>query len=196
MNKQGTCSLVLFPHNMLNAMDEKDFPSEIWTIGHSNRELEDFMEILRSFKIELVADVRSLPGSSRFPHFNKESLEMSLKEHSIEYVHIPELGGRRKVNKDTKNTAWKNKSFRGYADYMDTEDFEDGIKVLLDHSQKRRTVLMCAEGLWWRCHRSMISDYLKSIGINVNHIMDNSKYNEHSYTSPAKFVNGKLTYHE
>jgi uncharacterized protein (DUF488 family) len=177
-------------------MDEKDIPSEIWTIGHSNRELEDFIKILKSFKIELVADVRSLPGSNRFPHFNKESLRKSLKEHTIYYVHIPELGGRRNFDKDSKNTAWKNKSFRGYADYMESEDFKNGIKVLLDYAKKMKTVIMCAEALWWRCHRSMISDYLKSIGIIVNHIMDILKYSEHSYTSPAKIEEGKLTYRE
>jgi uncharacterized protein (DUF488 family) len=178
----------------MNSENNK-LPSDIWTIGHSTRNIENFIEILKSFNIELLADVRSLPGSNRFPHFNKESLARSLKESSVDYTHIPLLGGRRSVKKDSQNQAWKNKSFRGYADYMETEQFKEGIDVLLKLSENKRTVIMCAEALWWRCHRSMISDYLKSLGITVHHIMDISKSEEHVYTAPAKIVNGVLTYH-
>ena len=170
------------------------FPSDIWTIGHSTRSLDAFIQVLKSFKIELLADVRSLPGSNRFPHFNKEALEDSLKKHSIEYIHIPELGGRRSVEKGSLNTAWKSKSFRGYADYMETQEFRKGIEILADFSRNKRTAIMCAEVLWWLCHRSMISDYLKSLGVAVHHITDVSKSEEHTYTSPAKIVNGELTY--
>lgn len=176
-------------------INKTNLPSEILTIGHSTRSIEDFINVLKSFNVELIADVRSFPGSKRFPHFNKESLFLLLKEHSIEYIHIPELGGRRSVKKDSKNTAWKSKSFRGYADYMETEQFAEGIEILIDNALRKRTSIMCAEALWWRCHRSMISDYLKSIGINVNHILDISKNEEHLYTSPAKIADGMLTYH-
>jgi uncharacterized protein (DUF488 family) len=175
--------------------EKNKLPSDIWTIGHSTRNIENFIDILKSFNIELLTDVRSLPGSNRFPHFNKESLEISLKERSVDYTHIPLLGGRRSVKKDPQNQAWKNKSFRGYADYMETEQFKEGIDVLLKLSENKRTAIMCAEALWWRCHRSMISDYLKSLGITVHHIMDISKSEEHVYTAPAKIVNGVLTYH-
>ena len=100
----------------------------VWTIGHSTRTLEKLIEMLHSFKIEMVADIRSYPGSRRYPQFNKESLEVSLPENNIQYVHLKKLGGRRKVNPDSKNTAWRHVAFRGYADYMETEDFEEGIQ--------------------------------------------------------------------
>ena len=166
----------------------------VWTIGHSTRTLEKLIEMLHSFKIEMVADIRSYPGSRRYPQFNKESLEVSLPENNIQYVHLKKLGGRRKVNPDSKNTAWRHVAFRGYADYMETEDFKEGIQELEKISLQQRTAFMCSEAVWWRCHRSMVSDYLKAHGWKVMHIMDVGKEEEHPYTAPAKVVNGELTY--
>jgi uncharacterized protein (DUF488 family) len=166
----------------------------IWTIGHSTRSPEKFNEILLSFRIELVADVRSYPGSRKFPQFNKEALQISLPEHNIQYVHLTDLGGRRKADPGSKNTGWRHPAFRGYADYMETGAFRDAIQVLMKNSLKLRTAFMCSEAVWWRCHRSMISDYLKLQGWKVMHIMDAGKAEEHPYTSPAKIVNGKLNY--
>ena len=166
----------------------------IWTIGHSTRSLDEFLALLRSFNIELVADVRNFPGSRKYPHFNKESMEATLPQHNIQYVHLKNLGGRRKVNPESKNTAWKNEAFRGYADYMETNTFKEGITELMSIALKQRTAYMCSESVWWRCHRAMISDYLKAQGWIVLHIMDVSKSQEHPYTSPARIVNGVLNY--
>jgi len=153
-----------------------------------------FLELLTSFDIELLADVRSFPGSRRFPHFNTENLRGSLADPGIDYVHIPELGGRRKTRLDSQNVAWRNESFRGYADYMETEAFREGIEQLLELARERRTAIMCAEAVWWRCHRSLIADYLKAAGVAVAHILGVGKSEEHPYTSAAQIVNGKLSY--
>ena len=166
----------------------------IWTIGHSTRALEEFVAMLHSFNIELVADIRSFPGSRTFPQFNKEALEISLPENKIQYVHIKDLGGRRKPNPDSKNTAWRHIAFRSYADYMETDSFKDGIKELEKIALKQRTAYMCSEAVWWRCHRSMVSDYLKLNGWEVMHIMGIGKATEHPYTGPARVVNGELNY--
>jgi len=168
----------------------------IWTIGHSTRPMEEFIAMLQSFQIELIADIRSFPGSRRYPHFNKESLEKSLPENNIQYIHLKDLGGRRKANPDSKNTSWRNLAFRGYADYMETDAFKDGIKELEKIAIKHRTAYMCSEAVWWRCHRSIVSDYLKVKGWKVLHIMGNGKEEEHHYTAPAKIVNGELSYDE
>jgi uncharacterized protein (DUF488 family) len=166
----------------------------IWTIGHSTRSFEEFLEMLHSFSIKLIADVRSYPGSRRFPQFNKEALEVSLPQDSIQYAHLKNLGGRRKANPDSKNTGWRHAAFRGYADYMETNAFKDGIIELANRALGQRTAYMCSEALWWRCHRSMISDYLRLQGWNVMHIMGIGKAEPHSYTEPARIVEGKLNY--
>ncbi|MEO5648688.1 MAG: DUF488 domain-containing protein [Ginsengibacter sp.] len=166
----------------------------IWTIGHSTRPFEEFTDMLDSFKIELLVDVRSYPGSRKFPQYNKETLAITLPEKNIQYTHIRELGGRRKVNPDSKNTAWRHVAFRGYADYMETDEFKTGIKELEKTALKQRTAYMCSEAVWWRCHRSMISDYLKVHGWKVMHIMAIGKEDEHPYTAPARMVNGELSY--
>lgn len=167
----------------------------IWTIGHSTRSLEEFIEMLKSFQIEVVADVRSFPGSRRYPYFSKEKLEISLPQTGIRYIHIKKLGGRRKVHLDSKNTSWRHPSFRGYADYMETNSFAEGIEELKQIALAQRTAYMCSEAVWWRCHRSMISDFLKAEGWNVMHIMGVGKAKEHPYTQPARIVDGKLSYH-
>ena len=170
------------------------YQKTIWTIGHSTRSIEEFIEMLLTFGIEILVDIRSFPGSKRFPQFNKENLAESLLTNKIEYVHILRLGGRRTPTKDSKNTGWKEEAFRGYADYMETEYFKKGIEELIEIAEKRKTAIMCSEAVWWKCHRSMISDYLKLNGWTVLHIMDKTKTEEHPYTQVAKITAGKLDY--
>ncbi len=184
---------------------------KIWTIGHSTRSIDDFISLLKKNEIKLLADVRSWPGSKRYPQFNKEALAESLNAHGIRYEHFPELGGRRKPNADSRNTAWRNASFRSYADYMETEEFHKGVERLLAFARNdglgspesfrgSETVtpwsaaIMCAEAVWWRCHRSLISDYLKARGIEVMHILSANKIEPHPFTSAARIVNGELSY--
>ena len=167
----------------------------IWTIGHSIREIDDFISILEAQRIKLIVDVRLLPGSKRYPQFNQDALAKSLSENGISYEHFPELGGRRKPKPDSRNSAWRNESFRGYADHMETEEFSKGIDRLIDLAEKiGPTAIMCAEAVWWRCHRALISDFLKARGIEVVHIMDAKKTEPHPFTSVARIVNGQLTY--
>jgi len=167
---------------------------ELWTVGHSTRPIEELIEALRSFEIKVLADVRSFPGSRRYPQFNKEQLKTSLAADGIEYQHFPELGGRRRGRPDSPNVAWRNDSFRGYADYMETVDFREGMARLLDVAREHRTAIMCAEAVWWRCHRSLISDYLKAKGVEVTHIMAPGKSEAHPFTSAARIVDGELSY--
>ena len=166
----------------------------IWTIGHSTHPLEEFINLLNSFKIQLVADIRSYPGSRRYPHFNKELLNDSLAKNTIEYVHFRDLGGRRKSKPDSINTGWRHEAFRGYADYMETDLFNFAIRELELLAIEKRTAYMCSEALWWRCHRSMVSDWLKLNGWKVIHIMGVGKSEEHPYTQPARIVEGRLLY--
>src|SRR4051812_3364930 len=126
----------------------------IFTIGHSTRTLDEFISLLHENKIAALADVRSYPGSKRFPHFNKEALAGSLEKENIEYIHLPSLGGRRKPLPGSHNTAWKNTMFRGYADHMETAAFAEGLDSLTSLALKRNTAYMCSEAVWWRCHRS------------------------------------------
>ena len=166
----------------------------IWTVGHSTRTAEKFLEILRAHEIGVLVDVRSFPGSRRYPQFNKEELAELLARLGIEYKHERRLGGRRAPRADSHNTGWKNASFRGYADYMETEEFRRGVEELLEVAAKERSAIMCAEAVWWRCHRSLISDYLRAEGHTVLHIMDKYTTKEHYYTSAAMIVKGKLSY--
>jgi uncharacterized protein (DUF488 family) len=167
----------------------------IWTIGHSTRTIEKFISLLEEHGIKSLGDVRLLPGSKRYSQFNKEKLSDSLGKAGIRYEHFPELGGRRKAKPDSRNIAWRNESFRGYADFMETEEFDKGVKRLLDlAAHAGPAAIMCAEAVWWRCHRSLISDYLKAQGIEVMHILDANKTEPHPYTSAARIVNGQLSY--
>ena len=168
--------------------------TRIWTIGHSTRGAEEFVEILRKHQLEALVDVRSFPGSRRYPHFNKGQLSETLPEAGIEYLHLPELGGRRKPGAGSKNVAWRNEGFRGYADYMETPDFRKGIETLLGLGRSKRAAIMCAEALWWRCHRSLIADYLKARGVGVIHILAVGKAELHPYTSAARIIDGRLSY--
>jgi uncharacterized protein (DUF488 family) len=166
----------------------------IWTIGHSTLSIEEFVDRLKSFDIELLADVRSFPGSRRYPHFNQENLSSVLPEVQIRYQHFRELGGRRRARPDSLNVAWRNESFRGYADHMETAEFHGGIERLLAIAGKQRVAIMCSEAVWWRCHRSLISDYLKVKGIEVMHIMGSGKAEPHPFTSASRVENGELSY--
>jgi len=167
----------------------------IWTIGHSTRAVDEFISLLKENEIKLLADVRAWPGSKRYPQFNKEVLAESLNAHGISYEHFPELGGKRKSKPDSRNSAWPNASFRGYADYVETEEFKKGIERLLDVAEETGpTAIMCAEAVWWRCHRSLIADYLKVRGVEVLHILGANKIEPHPYTPAARIVNGELSY--
>jgi uncharacterized protein (DUF488 family) len=167
----------------------------IWTIGHSTRTIDEFISLLKGNEIELLVDVRAWPSSKRYPQFNKETLAESLTVHGIRYEHFPELGGKRKSNPDSRNTVWRNASFRGYADYMETEQFQKGIERLLEVAAKAGpTAIMCAEAVWWRCHRSLIADYLKARGVEVQHILAATKVEPHPYTPAARIVDGTLSY--
>lgn len=166
----------------------------IFTIGHSTHSFDEFAVMLSSFHIEVVADIRRFPGSQRFPWFSKEVLQTQLMQKQMQYVHIPELGGRRKPHPDSQNIAWTHPAFRGYADYMETDEFKKGITILEKWALKQTTAILCAEALWWRCHRKLVSDYLKANGWTVWHIMGVGKSEAHRYSAPASIVNGVLSY--
>lgn len=166
----------------------------IYTIGHSTHSMEEFIGMLKSFQIRVLADIRRFPGSRMYPRFNKENLNAVLKRNGIEYIHFEDLGGRRKVHEDSANNRWHNASFRGYADYMETEAFEKAIEKLVALALDQPTAYMCSEAVWWRCHRSMVSDYLKAKGWRVWHIMAPGKAEEHPYTSPARVVGDQVSY--
>ena len=166
----------------------------IWTVGHSTRSLGEFLNLLAENDIGTLADVRSYPGSNKFPHFNAEQLSISLETAHVKYVHLKALGGRRKPRLDSPNTVWRNASFRAYADYMETDAFRDGINEILDLAREGRVAIMCSEAVWWRCHRSMISDHLKANGAVVEHIMSSDHTVEHPFTSAARIQDGELVY--
>jgi uncharacterized protein (DUF488 family) len=167
----------------------------MWTIGHSTRTAGDFVAALQAHGIRVIADVRLLPGSRRYPHFDQDALAAELAKHGIGYSHFRELGGRRKPRPDSQNTAWRNDAFRGYADYMETPEFAAGVERLTALAEANGpTALMCAEAVWWRCHRGLVADYLKVRGCEVLHIMSDKKAEPHPFTSAARVVNGRLNY--
>jgi uncharacterized protein (DUF488 family) len=166
----------------------------IWTVGHSTRSGDEFIEILRAQGIEVLVDVRTYPGSRRYPQFNRAALAESLAAVGIRYLHEPSLGGRRRARPDSHNTAWRNEQFRGYADHMETDEFKNGVRALLELAANARVAVMCAEAVWWRCHRSLIADYLKAEGHEVVHILDEKKTEEHPFTAAASVINGRLSY--
>jgi uncharacterized protein (DUF488 family) len=166
----------------------------IWTIGHSTRPIDAFIALLHSQQIELLIDVRRFPGSRMHPQFNSAALATSLAGAGIAYRPAPELGGRRTPRRDSCNTAWRNASFRGYADHMETAEFGAALERLVADAVKQRTAVMCAEAVWWQCHRSLIADALKARGVQVLHILDGPKIAEHPYTAAARVVDGRLEY--
>lgn len=167
---------------------------EIWTVGHSSHTFEEFLALLQSFQIDTLVDVRRLPGSSKFPHFDKAFLEVQMPKHNMQYLHLEDLGGRRRTSAASQNTAWRLKSFRGYADYMETDGFQNAFHQLEVIGGSSRTAFFCAEAVWWSCHRSLIADNLKFKGWIVMHIMGVGKAQEHPYTQPARIVDNELVY--
>ena len=176
-------------------MSDVDSPwPTVWTIGHSTRAGADFIHILKAHQIGTLVDVRSFPGSRRYPQFNGAELSESLAGEGIAYHHLPTLGGRRRSSPNSRNTAWRNPSFRAYADHMETPEFKQGIERLLELARESRTAVMCAEALWWRCHRSLIADYLKALGATVIHLSDEKQTETHPYTTAARIIQGRLSY--
>jgi uncharacterized protein (DUF488 family) len=166
---------------------------KVWTIGHSTRSLEDFIALLAREEIESLWDVRSFPMSRRYPHFNRESLRIALPDAGIAYEHAPQLGGRRRVPKNAPPTEWRNAGFKGYAAYMTTPEFRLAIDGLRIAAAERRTAIMCAEAVPWRCHRNLIGDALAARGDEVLDILD-AATRPHKLTSFAVIVNGDVTY--
>jgi len=166
----------------------------IFTIGHSTLPIEKFLEMLTAHGIRQLVDVRTIPKSRRHPHFGQDQLAPSLEEHGIRYVHLPGLGGLRHARKDSINTGWKNASFRGYADYMQTDAFAGGLSKLMDLAATTPTAIMCAEAVPWRCHRSLIADALTARGIQVEHILSATSRKPHTYTSFARVEGESVTY--
>jgi uncharacterized protein (DUF488 family) len=175
-------------------MLKQEEPLTIWTVGHSNRSAEEFVQLITANYIQAIADVRRFPGSRRCPQFGRDQLSEALATAQIEYLHFPELGGRRNPRPDSLNDAWRNASFRAYADYMSEPDFLHGVNRLLALARQKSTAVMCAEALWWQCHRALIADYLKARGNRVIHILSPNKTQEHPFTSAARLVNGELSY--
>jgi uncharacterized protein (DUF488 family) len=166
----------------------------IWTVGHSTRTAAEFRGVLAAHDIELVADVRRFPGSRRLPQFGAAMLEQDLRMIGVSYHPFPALGGRRQPVRESVNTGWRHPAFRGYADHLATEEFADGLFELLILANGLRTALMCAEILWWRCHRRLLADVLVSLGNEVVHIRDATTAEPHRLAAPARLVRGVLTY--
>ena len=166
----------------------------LWTIGHSTKPINEFLSLLQSHGIKRLIDVRTIPRSRHNPQFDRDTLARHLKTAKLEYVHRPELGGLRKPMKDSINGGWKNTSFRGYADYMQTERFGAALKTLMTDSRDVPTVMMCAEAVPWRCHRSLIADALAVRGWTVRHIMTKTKADRHRLTPFAVVERNRVTY--
>lgn len=164
------------------------------TVGHSNRPLDEFLRLLKAHGVELLVDVRTVPRSRHNPQFNRDTLPESLLAEGIRYEHMPGLGGLRHARKDSLNTGWKNRSFRGYADYMQTDEFAHNVDLLAEADGSYRTAIMCAEAVPWRCHRSLIADALMVRGIPVSHILSESKANPHRLTKFARVDGRRITY--
>jgi uncharacterized protein (DUF488 family) len=166
----------------------------IWTIGHSTRTSDEFRRVLRAHGIELVADVRRFPGSRRLPHFTSNALERDLDRDAILYQWIPELGGRRRTSPGSANVAWRHPAFRAYADHLATGEFAVGLTQLLMLAHGLRTAIMCAELLWWRCHRRLVADVLTTLGITVLHLRGDEAPERHRLEPPARLSHGVLAY--
>jgi uncharacterized protein (DUF488 family) len=164
----------------------------IFSIGHSTRPFDELVALLKEHGIERLADIRRYPGSRRYPHFSREALQQSLPEQGIEYIHMPELGGRRKPKPDSPNGGWRNDQFRAYADYMATDEFRQAIDRLVESA--KRTAYMCAEAVPWRCHRNLVSDELVRRGIDVRHIIGPGAAQPHELNPMARVEDGHLVY--
>lgn len=171
--------------------------AQIFTIGHSSHPMDRFLDLLQQHGIEAVVDIRRFPGSRQHPHFSRENLAVSLADEDIEYHWLEALGGRRhrkKTDPPSPNPGLRDQSFRNYADYMATDGFQQGVAKLLAIAGNRRTAIMCAEGIYWQCHRRLVCDYLLAIGVSVHHIFPNGELKPHMLTTGAKVVDGQATY--
>lgn len=166
----------------------------VYTIGHSTRPAEEFINILQAYSIETVADIRTVPRSRKNPQYDQESLKHLLIQHGFEYVHVPKLGGLRRARKDSINTAWENLSFRGYADYMQTPEFINALEALVALAEEKPTVIMCAEAVPWRCHRSLVGDALLVRGVSVEDILSATSAKPHKLTPWARVEGHRVTY--
>jgi uncharacterized protein (DUF488 family) len=166
----------------------------IFTVGHSNVSAETFLALLRTYEIECVADIRTVPRSRHNPQFNADALASALAENDIEYAPLQALGGLRHPRKDSPNTGWRNEGFRGYADYMQTPSFAEGIERLIEMSRDRRTAIMCAEAVPWRCHRSLVADALVVRGVLVIEIISQTTWRPHMLTNFAHVEGTDITY--
>jgi uncharacterized protein (DUF488 family) len=169
-------------------------PRTILTIGHSTKTVSEFIGILNSYKINKVVDIRTIPKSRHNPQFNNDALGESLQAAGIGYRHLKGLGGLRHARRDSPNKAWRNASFRGFADYMQTGEFAESLEELMETASKQTTVIMCAEAVPWRCHRSLIGDALLVRGFQVKHIMGPDSVRDHALTPWAKVEGEKITY--
>lgn len=168
---------------------------KLWTVGHSTHPLDAFVALLAAHDISQVADIRTSPRSRHHPHFDTDALALSLPERGMAYVHLPRLGGWRHANADSPNGAWRNLSFRGYADYAMCDEFADGLAQLRGIAAKRRTAMMCSEALWWRCHRRLVADRLLVAGDTVCHISSGGRVSAHRLTAFATVeLDGRITY--
>ena len=166
----------------------------MWTIGHSTRSLEALLALLHAHGIERLVDVRRFPRSRRHPQFDVATLARDLPAASLTYRHLPGLGGFRRPRADSRNTGWHNTSFRGYADYMETEEFAGHLATLLDEARAGRTTIMCAEAVPWRCHRALIADALVGRGVEVRHILGSGPTELHVLRPGARVARGRVTY--
>ena len=174
---------------------DTDWPQDaIFTVGHSTLPIADFVALLKAYGIERLGDVRTVPRSRHNPQFNADALAASLAEAGIAYVPMPALGGLRHARRDSPNAGWRNKSFRGYADYMQSPAFEEGVEALIRTGRERRTAIMCAEAVPWRCHRSLVADALAVRGVPVVEILSPTNWRMHSLTPFAHVEGTEITY--
>ena len=166
----------------------------VFTVGHSTRTIDEFVELLKVHSIKMVADVRTIPGSRHNPQFNIETLPTSLADAGIEYIHLAGLGGLRHARRDSINTGWRNASFRGFADYMQTPEFKAALNQLIDLAHHQTIAIMCAEAVPWRCHRSLIADALLVRGIEVREIINSGNVRSHALTPWAKVMGVEIMY--
>ena len=171
-------------------------PLKLFTIGHSTHPLDRFLALLNQHGIEALVDIRRFPGSRKYPHFSRDNLAAALPTAGLEYHWFEALGGRRKKEADgpSHNLGLRNESFRNYADYMLTPQFQDAVDQLLEIGNRKRTAFMCAEGLFWQCHRRLVSDFLQTKGITVEHIMPSGELRSHTLTEGGRIRDGKLSY--
>jgi uncharacterized protein (DUF488 family) len=170
-------------------------PLSLFTIGHSTHPQDEFLKLLTRHGINALADIRRFPGSRKHPHFNRDRLAATLPDAGIEYHWFEPLGGRRKDSSgQSKNLGLRNESFRNYADYMATPEFREAVGRLTELARETRTAMMCAEGLFWRCHRRLVSDYLLARGVAVEHVMPSGELRPHTLTEGARVDGEKLTY--